>query len=242
MLRKIYVKRKIFINMFKNVDEINEDIPIQYLEGKVNFMGMDISVNDSVLIPRPETELLVKVVLNVLEKKNNNFVLDMCTGSGNIAIALAKSLSSSKIIGVDICEKAIELAKQNASNLKILENINFVVSDMFMNFDNTYNGKFSCIVSNPPYVSDVDYEKVDKWVKCEPKIALYGGEEGMHYLNILAKKSMLFLSDNGFLTLEIGYDQTDKVKNILKEIGYKNITSYKDFNDYERVIVGYKNG
>jgi len=113
---------------------------------------------------------------------------------------------------------------------------------MFMNFDNTYNGKFSCIVSNPPYVSDVDYEKVDKWVKCEPKIALYGGEEGMHYLNILAKKSMLFLSDNGFLTLEIGYDQTDKVKNILKEIGYKNITSYKDFNDYERVIVGYKNG
>ncbi|MFC1548438.1 peptide chain release factor N(5)-glutamine methyltransferase [Candidatus Omnitrophota bacterium] len=224
--------------------EYSETIPIQYQEGTARFLGMDISVDPRVLIPRPETELLVETAAAFCRERafRNPLILDLCTGSGIISIGLAKILRDCRIIGVDVSEEALEVARENVSRLDQEDKVELVVSDMFAAFDGKYEGSFDCIVSNPPYVSDEDYEKLDAWVKAEPRIALYAGKEGMEYLDMIACESGRFLRPGGFMAVEIGYDQSEKVRNRLDENGFVDIEGFEDINGYERVIVGWKNG
>ena len=168
-------------------------------------------------------------------------ILDIGTGSGIIPLGISREMEKCKILAVDISQDAIDLAQENVKE-QGMDNIRFMVSDMFSAFDREQEGTFDVIVSNPPYVSGKDYEKVDAWVKAEPKIALYAGEEGMDCLNIIAEESYRFLANGGFVAVEIGYDQAEKVKKKFSLAGFTEITGFKDFNGFERVIVGWKNG
>lgn len=224
--------------------QYSETVPMQYEDGKAEFMGMDIMVDPRVFIPRPETELLVKTASEICKEKvlEEPFIMDLCTGSGVVSLALSHQLPASRIVATDISEAALSVARENVNVFGKTSRVHLALSDMFSEFRGAYEGKFDAIVSNPPYVSDEDYKKVDEWVKSEPRIALWSGSEGMDHLNVIAIEGIQFLKPGGFLAVEIGYDQAEKVKDKFEQSGYVDIVSYRDFNDHERVIVGYKNG
>ncbi|MFR2610783.1 peptide chain release factor N(5)-glutamine methyltransferase [Anaerococcus obesiensis] len=210
-------------------DKINEGYPLQYAIGKWNFYGLDLLVDKRALIPRYETEILVDLIIN--DNSNNKKILDIGTGSGAISLALSKNLKDSKIIGVDISKKAIDLANENKIKLNI-NNVEFKESDIFSNIEE----KFDIIVSNPPYINKEDFEKLDNKLYYEPQNALYGGEDGLYFYKKIIKNAKNFLNKNGKIYLEIGYDQKDSISDLLEEYGYKQIKSYKDFNDFDRII------
>lgn len=210
-------------------DKINEGYPLQYAIGKWNFYGLDLLVDKRALIPRYETEILVDLIIN--DNSNNKKILDIGTGSGAISLALSKNLKDSKIIGVDISKNAIDLANENKIKLNI-NNVEFKESDIFSNIDE----KFDIIVSNPPYINKEDFEKLDKKLYYEPQNALYGGEDGLYFYKKIIKNAKNFLNKNGKIYLEIGYNQKDSISDLLEEYGYKQIKSYKDFNDFDRII------
>ena len=210
-------------------DKINEGYPLQYAIGKWNFYGLDLLVDKRALIPRYETEILVDLIIN--DNSNNKKILDIGTGSGAISLALSKNLKDSKIIGVDISKNAIDLANENKIKLNI-NNVEFKESDIFSNIDD----KFDIIVSNPPYINKEDFEKLDKKLYYEPQNALFGGEDGLYFYKKIIKNAKNFLNKNGKIYLEIGYNQKDSISNLLEEYGYKQIKSYKDFNDFDRII------
>lgn len=210
-------------------DKINEGYPLQYAIGKWNFYGLDLLVDKRALIPRYETEILVDLIIN--DNSNNKKILDIGTGSGAISLALSNNLKDSKIIGVDISKNAIDLANKNKIKLNI-NNVEFKESDIFSNIDE----KFDIIVSNPPYINKEDFQKLDKKLYYEPQNALYGGEDGLYFYKKIIKNAKNFLNKNGKIYLEIGYDQKDSISNLLEEYGYKQIKSYKDFNDFDRII------
>lgn len=210
-------------------DKINEGYPLQYAIGKWNFYGLDLLVDKRALIPRYETEILVDLIIN--DNSNNKKILDIGTGSGAISLALSKNLKDSKIIGVDISKNAIDLANENKIKLNI-NNVEFKESDIFSNIEE----KFDIIVSNPPYINKEDFEKLDNKLYYEPKNALYGGEDGLYFYKKIIKNAKNFLNKNGKIYLEIGYDQKDSISDLLEEYGYKQIKSYRDFNDFDRII------
>lgn len=215
--------------ILKIQDKINKGYPLQYAIGKWNFYGLDLLVDKRALIPRYETEILVDLIIN--DNSNNKKILDIGTGSGAISLALSKNLKDSKIIGVDISKNAIDLANENKIKLNI-NNVEFKESDIFSNIDE----KFDIIVSNPPYINKEDFEKLDKKLYYEPQNALYGGEDGLYFYKKIIKNAKNFLNKNGKIYLEIGYNQKDSISNLLEEYGYKQIKSYKDFNDFDRII------
>lgn len=210
-------------------DKINEGYPLQYAIGKWNFYGLDLLVDKRALIPRYETEILVDLIIN--DNSSNKKILDIGTGSGAISLALSKNLKDSKIIGVDISKNAIDLANENKIKLNI-NNVEFKESDIFSNIEE----KFDIIVSNPPYINKEDFEKLDNKLYYEPQNALYGGEDGLYFYKKIIKNAKNFLNKNGKIYLEIGYDQKDSISDLLEEYGYKQIKSYKDFNDFDRII------
>lgn len=215
--------------ILKIQDKINKGYPLQYAIGKWNFYGLDLLVDKRALIPRYETEILVDLIIN--DNSNNKKILDIGTGSGAISLALSKNLKDSKIIGVDISKNAIDLANENKIKLNI-NNVEFKESDIFSNIEE----KFDIIVSNPPYINKEDFEKLDNKLYYEPQNALYGGEDGLYFYKKIIKNAKNFLNKNGKIYLEIGYDQKDSISNLLEEYGYKQIKSYKDFNDFDRII------
>lgn len=224
--------------------EYSDTVPVQYAEGSARFMGMDILLEPGVFIPRPETELLIRTIADLCRKKGRKdpLILDIGTGSGIIPLGLARLLKNCRVIGVDVSRDALRIAGQNVERFKHEDRITLMRSDMFEAFGPEHEGIFTAVVSNPPYVSGSSYEKLDAWVKAEPRVALYAGEEGMDYLRVLAEESGKFLKGGGFIAVEVGYDQAGKVKKLFKWAGFTGIRGYFDFNGYERVIVGWKHG
>ena len=211
-------------------------IPLQHIIGKTNFMGMDFSVNENVLIPRFDTENLVEKVLKICEGRN---VLDMCTGSGCIILSLAKLGKIKSGIGIDVSEKALEIARHNKEMLSV-DNVEFLQSDMFDVLEkNAHDNKaFDIIVSNPPYIPTGEIEKLMREVKNhDPFIALDGKEDGLFFYRRISKEARKYLVESGVLALEIGYDQGESVPQILKADGYKDIKVYKDLSGLDRVVI-----
>jgi len=222
----------------------NESTPIQYTEGTAPFMGMDVMVDPRVFIPRPETELLVQVAVNFCHKKGKKdlLIVDVCTGSGVVPLGIANRIAECRVIGVDISEDALQVARKNMKRFGCEDKVKLVRSDMFAAFSPGSEGVFDVIIANPPYVSEKDYNKLDAWVKAEPRVALYGGLDGMDYLDVLAGEGGRYLRPGGFIAVEVGYDQAEKVKSGFLAKGFRDVESFKDFNGYERVIVGWKHG
>lgn len=216
------------------INQIINGKPLQYITQKQEFMKIDFFVNENVLIPQPDTEVLVETVLEICKKydKQNLKILDLCTGSGAIAISLSKILDI-KIFASDISQKALEIAKKNniANNTKV----KFIESDLFKQINEE---KFDIIVSNPPYIKNKDIKTLSKQVQNEPYIALAGGEDGIDFYRKIIDDSYKYIKKNGFLCLEIGYDQKeDLIKLIKQNENYKYENCIKDLSNNDRCIV-----
>lgn len=225
------VPENIVANFKNKLEELKNGKPIQYITNKQEFMGLDFYVNENVLIPQPDTEMLVEEAINIVKQNVAKSVLDICTGSGAIAIALKKNLDSVQVTASDISVEALEVARKNAKNNEV--EINFICSDMFENIV----GKFDLIVSNPPYIENEIIKTLPQEVQNEPYIALAGGEDGLDFYKIIAKQGKKFLNSQGYIAVEIGYNQRESVIEIFELEGYKEIYSKKDYSGNNRVVV-----
>ena len=238
------------VEYYSLLDRLISGEPLQYITNNQEFMGLDFFVNEKVLIPQPDTEILVEAVMKYLnnncgkeicelfenypqEKLNNPKVLDLCTGSGAIAISVAKKIQSDNIevFASDISKDVLEVAKINCEKNDV--KVNFIQSDLFENI----NEKFDIIVSNPPYIETDVIPELSKDVQNEPHLALDGGEDGLDFYRKIAKETGKYLNKNGMLFLEIGYNQKDSVQEILENNNFKNIICLQDFSGNDRVII-----
>lgn len=249
-------KQYLIINQDENVDDKNEQeygklikkiidgTPIQYITHNQEFMKLNFYVDENVLIPQPDTEILVEEVLDICNKKTNEIedinklenikILDICTGSGAIGISIAKNIENVQIVESDISIKALQIAKLNCEKNRIKEKIKFIQSDMFKKIDE----KFNIIVSNPPYISKEEIKRLDKTVLSEPMLALDGGIEGLDFYKVLINESYKYLEKDGYLCMEMGYNQKKKVINLLKQSDkYKEIYCKKDLSKNDRVVI-----
>ncbi|MCR4677481.1 MAG: peptide chain release factor N(5)-glutamine methyltransferase [Lachnospiraceae bacterium] len=206
-------------------------IPLQHLTGRQEFMGLEFLVNENVLVPRADTETLVEEVLKDLH--DGMRVLDMCTGSGCILLSLLKFSNDCEGVGVDISEKALEVAKSNAEALNI--DATFIQSDLFENVE----GKFDILVSNPPYIRTCEIEELMPEVRDhDPFIALNGHETGVFFYEKIVEEAPKFLNRGGLLAFEIGCDQGKEVSDIMSRGGFKNVEVINDLCGNPRVVKG----
>ena len=225
------VEEEKFLEYSKLIHKRSSHVPLQYMTGVQEFMGLEFIVNPSVLIPRQDTELLVEEAGKKLEEGMN--ILDMCTGSGCILISLLYHYQKTQGMGADISKEALLVAKENAGNHGV-ESM-FVVSDLFLNV----NGRFDIIVSNPPYIPSKDIEGLMEEVKNhEPLGALDGFEDGLYFYRRIIKEGKGYLNPGGWLFFEIGYNQAKDVYELMESEGYKEIEVKKDLAGLDRVIFG----
>lgn len=226
-----------YIKFKENIDKIINGKPLQYITNNQEFMGLNFFVNENVLIPQPDTEIIVEETLKkceeLLQKNDRIKILDLCTGSGAIAISLANFLGDkAEVFASDISAKALEVAKYN--NEKNNTNVRFIESDLF---ENIQEQKFNIIVSNPPYIRSDVINELSKQVQNEPHLALDGGEDGLEFYKKIIEQSCNHIK-NGYLILEIGYDQKEDVENLLKENrNYAEINTIQDLSGNDRCVV-----
>lgn len=213
-------------------------VPLQYILHKAWFMDMELYVDERVLIPRPETELLVETILEKSRDMPKPLaILDIGTGSGAIAIALAKYIDECRIWATDISDGALEVARRNAERCGMQHKITFLQGDLF---EPVRGMKFDIIASNPPYIRESDIAKLQPEVRMEPRLALSGGDDGLDYYWRLSQAGDL-LKDNGFLIFETGYDQAGAISEILRARGLDDIEVKKDLSGLDRMVLAYKN-
>lgn len=216
------------------VDRRASKIPVQYLTGTQEFMGLVFKVNESVLIPRQDTEILAEQVIEFVGDKELR-VLDMCTGSGCIAISIDRLCKNAKVMAADISHKALEVAGDN--NLLNGAGVKFIQTDLFENI----RGTFDVIVSNPPYIKTEEvYRLMDEVRKYEPLDALDGDFDGLKFYRLICDQALTYLNDNGKIFFEIGYDQGKSVPELLNEKGFKSIKVIKDLSGNDRVVIAGK--
>jgi len=210
-----------------------EHIPLQYITGEQEFMGLNFKVNSNVLIPRQDTETLVEEALRVCKSKMR--ILDLCTGSGCIIISLSKNMPNLECVGSDISKQALLVAKENAKIHEV--NIEWERSDLFENI----GGTFDVILSNPPYIPTNEIERLMPEVRdFEPFEALDGKEDGLYFYRRIIEKSSEYLNVDGYILLEIGYDQGQVVSELLVTAGYTDVIVMKDLAGLDRVVKGRK--
>ena len=225
-------------NFFKNlINERSRGKPIAYITGNKYFWKDEFKVDKNVLIPRPDTELIVEQILKIYKNKKNLNVLEIGVGSGCILLSVLKEKKGFAATGIDISMGCIKICKSNIKKLKIRNKIDLFKSDI----DNFNNGKYDLIISNPPYIKKTDLKYLEKDViKFEPKLALDGGLDGLSEIRKVIKKSSELIKINGKLVLEVGFDQKFKVKKLLKEKGFYINKVLKDLSNNDRCIISTK--
>lgn len=208
-------------------------IPVAYLTGEREFYSLPIKVDKNVLIPRPETEFVVDKVLELVEPDKPTKVLDLGTGSGAIALALACQDPYFKITAVDISPEALQVAEANAKRLGVDHQVDFLQSDLFSKVTGTY----SVICSNPPYIKREEMQQLSPEVGVEPALALDGGPDGLGFYRRILDQAASFLEQPGFVVLEIGWDQGADVRAIGENSGFTWLDTTKDYGGQERVVV-----
>ena len=225
-------KLKIFLN---KIEDLNNNVPIQYIEGNVDFLGLNLKVGDGVFIPRDETKLLVSEIINNLNENFNGNIIDLCAGTGNIGLSLKRKFLNSSVYEIEKSDKAFEYLKYN----KISNNLDVscILGDIFEEVNIFDDNMFDVIVSNPPYVRENDILYLDENVKKEPEMALNGGEDGLYFYKKILSMWKRKLKKTGFFSFEIGYDQYNDIVDISKKEGFKDIKYYLDINNIKRVVI-----
>jgi len=210
-------------------------VPVAYILGRREFMGDIFKVTPEVLVPRPDTEILVETALERLSKNEPLSLLDVGTGSGAIVLSLLKRLPQARGVAVDISSAALAVAKENAASLAVDSRVEFLRGDVF----SPVRGRiFDAIVSNPPYIPDGDIAHLEPEVRQEPRIALAGGSDGLSFYRRLVKDSGSFLRSGAFMALEVGIHQAQAVKQLAEKAGcFEKPEIRKDFGGIERVVV-----
>ena len=242
------INKQIFLSNF-NINDINIDYfetllskrlnnePVSKIINKKNFWKYDFFVNNNVLDPRPETELIIEEVLNNIKNKKKQYkILDFGTGSGCLAICLAKEFINSKITAMDISKKALNVAKKNVKINKLENQIDLQLSNI-----NNIKDKYDIIVSNPPYLTKYQYDKVQPEIKnFEPKIALVGGVDGLKFYRLISKKINNIMENNSYFVCEIGEGQLDKCKDIFSNTNLILKKISQDLNKIDRTLTFFK--
>lgn len=220
------------------VDKRIQRIPVQYITGQQSFRYLTLSIDPRALIPRPETELLVEMVIEFIKDHESPTVIDLGTGSGAIALSIAYEVPRSKVIAIDNCPKALELARQNVSKLNLKNRVNLMCSDLFTELGAELEGKVDVVVSNPPYLKSAEIENLMCEVKdFEPRIALDGGENGLDYIREIVNQAPYFLRSEGLLAMEVGYGQAEETAKIIEAAdNYSRIEIKKDYSGIDRII------
>jgi release factor glutamine methyltransferase len=214
--------------------------PLQYIIGNIDFLGLNLEVGEGVLIPRPETELMAEHAIKLLEARNTKqkLVLDLCTGSGCMALAIAVKFQDALVYGVDISEKAIRYARINAERNNT-ENAFFYCGNLFSTVKKTRS--FDLIISNPPYIKSDDIKDLQPEIRdWEPLSALDGGRDGLVYYREIVPAARQILNDSGILMLELGDGYAQSLKEMFENSGYSSIEILKDYSGKERIVLSEK--
>ncbi|KEI00320.1 peptide chain release factor N(5)-glutamine methyltransferase [Clostridium botulinum] len=252
LIQKVLKKDKLFIILNRDVEISSEDqeeffkliklrkdnMPVKYILGECEFMGLNFNVKKGVLIPRADTEILVEEVIKEIKKNGYNNVCDVCCGSGAIGVSIGKYIEKTRVDCYDISDIAIEVTKSNINKLELNDKVYVYKSDL-LDETKRQNKMYDVIVSNPPYIKEDVIPTLMKDVKeYEPYIALCGGKDGLYFYNKITTDSVGFLNRGGLLAFEIGYDQGKDVKEILIQNGFSDIRVVKDLAGLDRVVVG----
>ena len=220
----------------KDIETRAQRIPLQHITGEQEFMGLDFKVNEHVLIPRQDTEILIEEVLKEAGGKKGLCILDMCTGSGCILLSLLTHLKEAEGTGADLSKEALKVAERNGKDLGI--SAQWINSDLF----ELVSGKYDILVSNPPYIQTEVIEGLMEEVKFhEPRMALDGREDGLYFYRRITRQAGNYLNPQGILAFEIGYDQGEAVAQLMKEQGYTEVKVIQDLAGLDRVVIGKKN-
>jgi release factor glutamine methyltransferase len=207
-------------------------VPVAYLTGIKEFMGLSFKVDHRALIPRPETEVLVEEVIKRLKDREPGAILDVGTGCGAIAISLARYLAGWRFLGTDISSEAIELARENAEQLNVV--VEFKLGDLF---EPVAGMRFDCVVSNPPYIPHGEFPNLQPEIGYEPKVALDGGEDGLDVIRRLVFEAPEYLRPDGMMAFEIGFGQVEQVGELIRSAGYTDMEIIKDHSGIDRVVI-----
>lgn len=206
--------------------------PVDYILENSEFMGLTFKVNSNVLIPRQETELIIEQANKFIKENHSKTVLDLCTGSGAIAISVAYYNDNISVTASDISKKALQVAKDNALINNVQKKIEFIESNMF---DNIINKKFDIIISNPPYVTEKEYKVLEKELFFEPKTALLAGEDGLFFYKIIANKVSQYLNPKGILLLELNANIALQIADLFSNFLFVKII--KDYSNLDRILI-----
>lgn len=228
-------KKKEFMELIK---KRSENMPVRYILGECDFMGLDFFVEEGVLIPRSDTEILVEEVLKYIDEEDNINVCDLCSGSGAIGISLAHYRKNITVDEIDFYPIPEKVTKKNINRNNLEERVNFIKSDLLKEAINQ-GKKYSIIASNPPYIKEEEIKTLMNDVKnYEPHTALSGGDDGLIFYRRIVEEAKIVLSENGLLAFEIGYDQGDDVKKLMESNGFKEVRVVKDLAGLDRVVLG----
>lgn len=214
-------------------------VPVQYITGIQEFMGLEFYLEEGVLIPRPDTEILIEKILDSIDENDKYNIIDIGTGSGAISVSLAKYVQNSCVYSIDISQKALDIARINAVKNNVLPKINFLKGSLFEPLENiNLLERIDILVSNPPYIPTEDIDTLQIEVsKFEPRPALDGGEDGLDFYRVIIDKAPVYLKNNGLIALEVGHDQARRVVKLMEEKKkYVDIEITKDLADIERVV------
>lgn len=217
-------------------------IPLQYIIGWIEFYNIKLQIDKRALIPRPETEILVETVIQKLQEIPSPAILDFGTGSGNIAIALAKNIARSNVTGIDISEEALELARSNAKMNLVEDRTHWMRGDIKDDIFIESLGLFDCVVSNPPYVTHMEKDSLQpEVIEHEPHIALFSGNDPLIFFKVIIGNSLYILKPGGLLAFEVGMGQAGYVSKLMKA-SFKEIDTVRDLTGIERVVTGIYGG
>jgi len=239
------VSKKIEESFWSNIEKRAKFMPIQYIVNNQEFMGLEFMIEQGVLIPRGDTEILVEKVIDIYEKEfspNSVKIMDIGTGSGAIVVSLAKFINNSILTAIDISPKALEVAKKNANSNGVEKRITFHLGSLFNPIKGEDEYKtYDFIISNPPYIPRAVVETLDPWVKdYEPRLALDGGEDGLDFYREITITAKDYLKEEGWLLFEIGYDQGESVSELLNMNGFRDVKVLQDLAGLHRVVLGKK--
>lgn len=233
-LNDMYIDGSTAFNIKENLDKLYiQNIPLQYILGIQPFYNEEYIVNENVLIPRADTEILVEKAIGYIYKYNIENMLDLCCGSGCIGISTLNNSSLKSCTFVDISKDALDVTNQNIIHNKVTKKVLTINSNLFENIKD----KFDLIVSNPPYIPTKDIASLNRDVQNEPHLALDGGEDGLNIYRKILNNASNYLNNDGYLILEIGYDQLEDIKNLIENSDLDFIESQRDLGNNDRVVV-----